>query len=198
MRFRGWASVVCVGVGLGLAACDRGSPPPARGPAAPVPDIVRLPPEKPTYTIAPGLTERHPEVAGFMRHFLEMCLTGDYAGYRRLVSERVDPESRARFEKVLNALRHLDVEEVEAVKLAQLPGAVYRVIARAEFVSDEARVPRRAAGPRRIAILVVQESGEWRMTIAPPEMQPVNADDGTAEGAGTSAPSYPWDAGEDY
>ena len=183
----------------GLSACDRGSRPPAPPPTTQPKDLVALPAEKPDYSFAAGLADEHPEVIGFMRHFLETCLTGDYAGYRRLVARRTDPESRARFERVLHALRHLKIESIEVIAVRELPPPVYLVIAEADYVLDESAALRRRAGPRRVAMLIFKEEGEWRTAFAPAELQPVGEDlEPASAPATTSAPSYPWDEDEDY
>ena len=185
----------------GLTACDRGSTSsqPA-SPAAPSEDRVTLPAQKPEYSFAAGLADKYPQVVGFMQHFLETCLAGDYSGYRRLVARATDPESRARFERILHALRSLDVESIEEVEIRRIPPPVYLVIGKADFVADEQAARHRRSGPRRVGILVLQEDSEWRMTLAPAELQPADEelDESTSAPTTTSAPSYPWDQDSDY
>lgn len=182
-----------------LAACERGPAPASRPANTEAVDRVQLPPEKPAYSFAPGLSEQHPAVVAFMRHFLETCMAGDYAGYRRLIARATEPESRARFERVLNTLRKLRVESIELIELKQLPPPVYLVVSEAEFVLDEKAARHRAPGPRRVAVLVVQEEREYRLILAPPELQPdKDADQDTATSATSTAPSYPWDQDGDH
>ncbi len=182
-----------------LCACERKSPPPPKPAPQPAKDLVPLPAEKPEYSFAAGLAESHPDVVGFMRHFLETCLAGDYSGYRRLVARRSDPESRARFERILHSLHRLTVETIEPLSLREVPPPVYLVISKAEFVLDEKATRRRSGEPRRLAILALQEEGEWRLALAPAELQPTTETQAaTSAPATSSAPSYPWDQDGDY
>lgn len=180
-----------------LAACEGASDP--AGPPPPSPrGRVRLPERAPQYSFAAGLEERYPEIVAFMRQFLETCLAGDYAGYRRLVTRTADPESRDRFEKILHTLQTLTVETIETGELPETGGPVYLVTSRVEFDPDQRTAQRR--GPvRRVAIVVLQEDGEWRMGLAPPEYQPPAEEPAPpASAPADSAPSYPWDQGVDY
>jgi hypothetical protein len=174
---------------VGLA-CERKSDRDA-GPAG---ARVAVPAEKPGYTFAAGLEEREAEIVGFLRHFLETCLAGDYEGYRSLVARGVEPDSRARFEKTLAALKSVAVESIEPVKSERLPSPSYRVLARAQFRGGAQSRRARGRGERPFAILVVREDGRWRAALAPPEMQPEEPDDLAVDGqTPTSGPTYPWD-----
>ena len=130
-----------------LSACERKSPPPPKPAPQPAKDFVPLPAEKPEYSFAAGLAERHPDVVGFMQQFLETCLAGDYSEYRRLVARRSDPESRARFERILHSLHRLTVESIEPIALQEVPPPVYLIISKAEFVPDEKTKRRRSGEP---------------------------------------------------
>ncbi len=183
-----------------LGACEQEPARPVNPPAATqAADLVELPADKATYAFAPGLSEKHPEVVAFMRHFLETCLAGDYSGYRDLVTRRATPESRARFKRVLHALRRLQVEDIRTVDIAEMPDPTYVISAKATFRAD-IRDPRgRMRDPRSVAMLIFQEDGHWRTALAPPELQPMR-EQPTApeEPPPTSAPSYPWDEYGDY
>lgn len=143
------------------------------------------------YTLAPELREKQPEATAFLRHFLETCLAGDYDSYRKMVASGVEPESKARFDRVLRAIESLDVEQIEPVESASLPKPAYLVTGRAKFrPEEEARRPRRP-GPYRIGLLIIRENDEWRTALAPRELQP---DERPAAGEPpTTGPSYPWD-----
>lgn len=185
------AAVLCT-----QCACDR-SDAPRSGSSTPQIDPVTLPEQKPQYTFAAGLEEEHPEIVAFMRHFLETCLAGDYAGYRRLVTLSADPESRARFEKILHALRSMAVEQIEQAELPRFDQPVYLVTCQAEFHAGDKTAIRRGR-VRRVAIVVLMEDGEWRMGLAPPEYQPHDEQPEPDPAPTSSAPSYPWDQDTDY
>lgn len=175
-------------------ACERPATPTTQPVLPPTRDMVKTPSTKPAYTFAPGLEREYPEITAFVRHLIETCLAGDYGEYRRLVATRAEPETRKRFERLLQALRGLDIESVESVTLSQYPGPVYRVVGQATFEIPPQRQQDRQRGPRRLAILVVQEDGQWRTMAAPPGLQPRRdhepVDD---EETPTTGPSYPWD-----
>lgn len=189
----GWlaATLLCAGSG-----CERENPA-ARSAAAGTQDQVEPLTPKPEYSFAPGLEDAHPRVVAFLRRFMETSLVGDYAGYRRLVSRQADPESRARFETILNSLRTLRIESIEEVELEQVPQPAYRVISEVEFLPNR-KVALRRGDNSRVAILVFEEEGELRMAPAPSEQQPLTEEAGPAAEPATSAPSYPWDADGDY
>lgn len=181
----------------GLPACDRGKDSAQNVPPAGTADQVERRTPKPDYTFVAGLEEQHPEVTGFLRHFLETCLAGDYTGYRRLVSRAADPESRARFETILNSLRSLTVEAIEEVDLPAGPSPAYLVTSKVDFLPHR-KVALRRGSNSRVAILVLEEDGELRMTLAPSELQPGDEEEELTSGPTTSAPSYPWQEDGDY
>ena len=150
----------------------------------------------PSYTFAPGLRDTNPELARFLRAFLETCLTGDYPGYRKFVSRRQNPEPKDRFERIYNAISKLTVSTIEEVQIDALPSPVYRVVSDVEFV--EGKQPVFGEDRRSIAILVFREENEWRIIPAPSKLQPERIgrgrDDEVEPPATTSAPvEYPWD-----
>jgi hypothetical protein len=155
---------------------------------------------QPEYGFAPGLEKEYPELAVFLRRFMETCLAGDYAEYRRLVTRRADPETRARFEKVLSALKSVRVEEIVPLDSEHFPDPTYLVTSKVEFREEAGEVLRHRERDR-VAILVCEEEGELRMAIAPSELQPVPEEDRQEEAAPTttSAPSYDqWQLDGDY
>jgi len=179
---------------MASAGCERTQP--TSGSAGRTADQVEPSVPKPDYAFVAGLEQEYPEVVAFLRHFMETALAGDYAGYRRLVSRRADPESRTRFEKILNSLASLTIEEIRELDLPQLADQCYLVTSRVRFLPQR-QVALRRGNNSPVAILVFEEEGEWRMCPAPPELQPPIEQ--TAEPAtSTSAPAYPWQADGDY
>lgn len=160
-------------------------------------DFVQLPTEAPRYEFPPGMEQRYPDAAGFLRQFLETCLAGDYAAYRRLVARRADPETRTRFERMLQSLRSLTVESIRTVELPDVAGPVYVVTSRVEFAAP-AKGAQRREGTRRVAILVLNEDGEWRMALAPAHLQPPGEETPAETAPATTTPSYPWQGDGDY
>jgi len=193
-------TVVAMATGLLSAwcACERDTSLPAGPPTQPARDLVPLPPHKPEYSFAPGLAEGHPDIIAFMRHFLETCLAGDYGGYRRLVARGTEPESRARFERILHGLRRLRVDEISPVELPDLPQPCYLVVSTAELVRDPKEAVPRAPETRRVAIVVIREENEWRLAPAPPALQPTSGSPASQPDNAPSEPDYPWDEGSDY
>ena len=183
----------------GLAGCDRGKAEPKKKKPAPGGSADQVDPTapKPEYAFAAGLEEQYPDVVVFLRRFMETSLAGDYAGYRRLVSRAADPESRARFEKVLNSLRSLTIESIEEIETPQVPAPTYLVIGQPEFLPGQ-KVPLRRGNNSRIAILVFPEEGELRTCFAPSALQPAAEETQPASAPAASAPSYPWDQNADY
>lgn len=176
-----------------LSGCERDTAPPPP-PSEIVPEErVALPTQKSEYEFAVDLEEEYPEVVGFMRHFLETCLAGDYTGYRRLVTRRQDPESSARFERILHALRKLTVLDIQPADLPGYGDDCFVVTNEVQFHADNPVTERRGRR-QRVAILVFKEEGAWRMGLAPSGLQPEDepAPPPTTEPA-TTLPSYPWD-----
>ncbi|MEW6198295.1 MAG: hypothetical protein AB1601_06475 [Planctomycetota bacterium] len=199
MRFAGLRiveSLAVLATVMALPACDRGAD---EGSAASARERVEPAVHKPHYAFAAGLEEAYPDVCVFLRQFMETALAGDYTGYRRLVSRVADPESKTRFEKILNALQSLTIESIETVDLARYGvGTGYLVTSRVVFVPNP-KVALRRPDRNGIAILVFEEEGELRMMPAPAELQPRGEGPTSAESpTTTSAPSYPWDEDGDY
>jgi hypothetical protein len=194
----GGAWIVTVACACLLAGCERGDKPRkgSSGNQAQTQDQVEPRTAKPEYAFVPGVEEQYPQVAAFLRRFMETSLAGDYAGYRRMVSRLADPESRSRFETILNAMQKLTIESIEEVELPQVSGTAYRVVSRVEFLPHH-KVTLRRGDNSQVAILVFEEEGELRMAPAPAEHQPAADEAGSTSGP-TTAPSYPWDADGDY
>jgi hypothetical protein len=177
-----------------------GESPSSQTPSPPPIDRVQLPAQKPDYAFAEGVGDKNPEVVAFMRHFMETCLAGDYSGYRRLVARSSEPESRARFERVLNALKRLTVISIEPVESKKLPTGTYLVIADVELAPDERRAsPDPRQRRRKVGILVLKEEGDFRLMFAPRALQPIDhSPEPNSQPTTTTAPSYPWDEDTDY
>lgn len=200
-RRRSQAVVLCATVLLtgAFVACDRGKTP-RQGKSTTqshASDQVEPTTPKPEYSFAPGLEDEFPEATSFLRRFLETCLAGDYTGYRRLVTRTGDPETRTRFEKILNSLRTLHIESIEELDAPQGPRPMYLVISRVDFL-PERKVALRRGNNSRVAILVLAEDGELRMGLAPPSLQPPGDAEQPTTITTSTAPSYPWQEGGDY
>jgi hypothetical protein len=177
------------------AGCDR-TPPPDRSRQREQ-QVVPAPTTPPQYSFARGVREAQPEVAAFVRTFLETCLAGDYTGYRKLVSRAREPESKQRFQAVYYAIRAVTVESIEPVELRDVPQPAYLVISAVDFNPDREVALR--GGNRRIAMIVFREEGEWRMVPAPSELQPVDEAPSTSSAPASIPPAeYPWDQDGDY
>lgn len=161
----------------------------------------------PAYRFADdALVTRHPDVAAFVRNFLETCLTGDYAAYRKLVSRNEEPQSREKFDRVYSGLSNIDVELIEVLpeeKVKALPmpagisptGPVYRVVSLVQFDPD-ANISLRYRS-RKLAILAFEEDGHWRMRTAPSKMQPRDERATDSQPADSQpaelVPDFPWE-----
>lgn len=178
------------------AGCDRGSDGDAlsrsgRGGGA----ASTQPLHAPEYRFAGDVRDRQPEIARFLRGFLETCLTGDYEGYRKYVSRRQQPESRDRFQRIYDAIDLLTVTRIEEVEVPTLPPPVYLVVSEVEFIAGRSRVF--GEDRRAIAIVVFKEEGEWRMLPAPSRLQPQrrgrNGDSQPASEPASAPADFPWE-----
>jgi hypothetical protein len=194
-RRAGWVGLLattCLVAAVGACEHQEGAGPRRKGQEAGS-EFVRPAATMPEYTFEETCRRQYPEIVDFLEQFLETCLAGDYGGYRRLCSRLREPETRERFEAVYHAIHSLHVDSIETVELSGLPEPVYRVVCTADFHPESrARLRRKS---NRVAVLVVQEQGQWRILPAPAEWQPDR--DEPAErmpaSAPTSVPSYPWD-----
>jgi hypothetical protein len=151
----------------------------------------------PAYYIASGLRAAYPEVVAFIEEFLNTCLVGDYAGYRRLVSRAHTPESRERFEAIYQATEAVTVESIKPIDIPRIPPPVYLAVSAVELNPQQQMKLRETH--RKVAILVFKEDAEWRMAPAPADLQPKDEPPAAPTSAPTtSAPAYPWDKDGDY
>jgi hypothetical protein len=198
-RIRWLSLILAVACALPLPACDRGPSRPSRA-GQPQDDRAHVepPPVTPVYTFAEDLRQQYPHITGFLQEFLETCLAGDYAGYRKLASRMREPEGRERFQAIFHAIRALHVQSIEPIDLPRVSDQTYRVTCHLDFHPDsEVRLRRKTD---QIAILVLREEDCWRMLPAPSELQPAEELRPTTASAPTTttAPSYPWDEDGDY
>jgi hypothetical protein len=148
----------------------------------------------PKYVIPRQLLSDHTEVGGFVIQFLETCYAGDYQGYRDLVGRAFNPESEERFRTIYEAIESVAVDSIEAVDVPDIPPPAYLVISSVSF-DPEHKVSLRRPN-RKLAILVFEEEGEWRMGPAPPQLQP--QEEPEPPSVTSTAPAepethYPWD-----
>lgn len=152
---------------------------------------------RPEFSIPIELRTAAPEAADFVDRFLSLCLSGDYTGYRRLVSRTTTPESKQRFQAIYLGLELVTVESIERItpgKKSRLPSEVYRVVSNLE-VRPSSRLDERGIR-RRIAILVFKEHNEWRMIPAPQRWQPVENEPPAPQDSTEDEPEeadFPWD-----
>ena len=181
-----------------LPACERG-PSESRSTQRTDNDQQRVEPPavKPEYTFAEEVREQHVQIVAFLRQFLETCLAGDYAGYRKLASRKREAEGRERFQAVFHAIRTLRVESIEPIDLPRVSEETYLVTCAVDFLPESKTRLRR--NTNKIAILVLKEEGEWRVLPAPTELQPPEDELATTTSApATTMPSYPWDEDGDF
>lgn len=198
-----------------LSGCDRGAATSAASGQAAA-EARQLP----EYSIPQDLRRQFPEVAGFVEQFLEVCLANDYAGYRRLVSRRVEPEPQGRFERIYQAIRKVQVESITPRRLRDLADEAFVVVSYVDVIPEAvergvagaggpaaapdsgdhaapASQPDRSPGfrlrkdNRRIAILVFREDGAWRMAPAPAALQPREPDAASTPAASQPAATQP-------
>ncbi len=151
----------------------------------------------PSYEIDPALQGQYPDVVAFVTEFLETCYAGDYEAYRLLVARATTPESPQRFEAIYRAIERVRVESIEPVEVPGVEGTAYLVVSDVRL-DPQRKVSIRGAH-RKLAILVFQELGQWRMTPAPSHLQPRDPADGAP--AASSAPAgenlfFPWELEE--
>lgn len=148
----------------------------------------------PSYTFSVGVEAAQPEVAGFVRSFMETCLAGDYRGYRRLVSRFDAPETEGRFSAIYKAVLRATIQSIEPLPERSDGRADFLVITDIEFDPESNIAVRRKS--RQVAMLVFKEEGAWRMARAPASLQPhpeLAIEEDAPESAPASGPSYPWD-----
>lgn len=195
-RAAAWSIAGLVLGGL-ILGCERDTAPAGEAESEQLEPTAKPDQHLPTLTFASELREPYPEVAAFLDEFLNTCLVGDYAGYRRLVSRAHTPESRERFEAIYQATEAVTIESIQPIDLPRMPPPVYRVVSTVEF-NPHQQVQLRET-QRKVAILVFMEGGDWRMAPAPAKLQPRDQPPpATASAPTSSVPSYPWDEEGDY
>ena len=190
-------------VGLVLLACACERQEQSNAPADPDQSrlVVEPPPAAPKLTFPAEIRAAHPEISVFLDRFLNVWLTSDYPGYRRLVSRAHTPEGRERFEMISRATAAITVEIVELLEESRLPSPAYRAVFLVELTPEAAE--RRGELTRGIAIIIFKELEQWKMAAAPDEFQPA-ADQPASAPAETPATApapaieYPWDEEGDY
>lgn len=158
---------------------------------------VTMPRAVPTFD--PALAAQYPDIAEFIHKALDTLLIGDYEEYRLLVARVRNPQTEERFRLAQESVRSITVVSIDEVKAPDVPPPVYRVVA--AFTFDPDSKPAHRLDNRQIAILVLKEDGEWRLMIAPRELQPHEDDEHTTAPTSQSAPDtpdYPWDEDGDY
>ena len=190
-----WIAVGILG-GL-LFGCDGGESSSPAGQSEPPTPMEHTPPPPPELMFPTELRVAYPEVSAFLDQFLGAWLAGGYEDYRRLVSRAHTPETRERFEGICEATKAVTVEAIEPVDSPQFPSPAWRAVFDVELSPEHEA--RRGEKRRKIAIVVFQELGRWRMAtpadLQPPQEPPPTA---TSSAPTTSAPSYPWDEEGDY
>ena len=197
-RRRRWCFWLLVVTSCAAWSCGRDSSQPTSRPAVEDdPDRITPPAQPPEYSFADGVREEFPQIAAFMRQFLETCLAGDYAGYRRMVSRRAEPEPRDRFGAIAHAVAKLEITKIEQLELPALSDEVYRVLVKVGFHPESNVRLRRKTN--EVGILVLREDGELRLMPAMAELQPKPEPPPTTTSAPAEAtPDYPWDEDVDY
>jgi hypothetical protein len=86
------------------------------------------------------------------------------------------------------------LDSIEEVNVPDIPPPVYLVISSVTFDSEHKVALRRPN--RKLAILVFQEEGEWRMGPAPPRFQPGEEMEPQISASAPAGPEphYPWNA----
>ena len=137
-------------------------------------DRIRTEGEAPTFSFAPEATCDDTAVNGFVKRFVRTCLSGDYAGYREMVTRLVEPIGREAFETAWHAVKRVEVNSIVLTEGVQrYPPPVYLVEAEVEMREPEASDAHVVGGPpvRNVCILVFQEADEWVMAPAPREIR---------------------------
>ena len=103
------------------------------------------------------------EVNAFIETLVAVCDRGDYQAYRLMVTRRVEPVGEKQFRGGWQLIEKIHIASVEAVAVGEAyPSPVYLV--RGTVDLSPPREPR----TRPVAMLIVQEEGQW--VIAPREL----------------------------
>lgn len=205
--------IILGGLVAGLLGCggddDATANAPAAGPGggdlSMADDGAGGPPRHASYDFAAGLEREYPLVVDLLERAFDTILAGDYAAYRRLMVRTRNPEPEERFRLLHEALTHVTVTEIAPVDSKFIPnydGSAYLVRTAFEF-AEESRAAE-AIDARTLAILVVEEAGDWRLVTAPQRFQAQeeavgpDASDADAADDEPPAPEFPWDDNVDY
>ena len=194
-----WALLLIAAASLACwqTACDR---PADDEPPAPTAAADDRPAPLTKYSFPEEVAAQGPEdLARFVRQAIQTMLIGEYNDYRALMSRSRTPESEDRFRVIQESLRTVAVISIEEVTLPDIPPPAYRVLTGFAFDPESQAALRLES--RELAILVFKESGQWRLLIAPPALQP---HDEPVTSRPTTTPTtpaveYPWDdPNDDY
>ncbi|MFQ6047935.1 MAG: hypothetical protein ACE5K7_01040 [Phycisphaerae bacterium] len=123
-------------------------------------DYIRTEGPPPKFVFPEALRSREPELSRFISEFVQVCLRGDYAGYRLRVSRQCEPVGRDTFERAWHAVKQVRVRSIRRLDGAvKYPPPVYLVRADVEL-REPAKKPL-----REVALLIFREQGQW--TTAP-------------------------------
>ncbi len=137
-------------------------------------DRIRTKGEAPTFKFAAEATCDDTAVNEFVKRFVRTCLSGDYAGYREMVTRLVEPIGREAFETAWHAVKRVEVNSIVLTEsVRRYPPPVYLVEAEVEMREPEASDAHVVSGPpvRNVCILVFQEADEWVMAPAPRDLR---------------------------
>src|SRR6185436_7874444 len=103
---------------------------------------------EPKYSVMPearasDTTSDRFRVLEFTKNFLQVCIEGDYSGYRKLVSRTTAPYAKDRFEKAYNAVKLVTIERIEALTNPRLPERTHLVEIKIEFQPGQKAALRR-------------------------------------------------------
>ena len=172
VRARWWMGVLAVG--FAVAGCereDRPSPSPTSAPA----DTGRV--EFPA-----SLRADDPQVNDFLFTAIGECIEGDYEAFRLLWSVHEEPLGRAEFERGWRAVHKVRVDKLVRMKTEE-GNIVYVVAAHVELDPDEVPEP-----VRDLVLLLVEESGQWRLATPPRSVRKAMKGETEAEGDTDTAP----------
>ncbi len=140
-----------------LASCERESTPETKAPPTP--------PKLETLVFPTQLRVVDEAVNDFVTIAMNLCSSGDYESFRLLWSVEHDPITRQQFESAWQAVTRIRILALERDPIND----TYAILAHVAL--DAKRFPaghRLRENPQRnVALLILQEQGEWRLTRAP-------------------------------
>lgn len=120
--------------------------------------------DRPNVNFPPALMTEDVSVNKFIQQALDVCYKGDYDGFRQLFSTSYKPTGQDDFERVWHGVRSIEVVRVEKHPRKDPPE--YYVHAEVQLRKPDHQGRKR----RDVVVMVVDESGEWRLGIAPAEI----------------------------